>query len=89
MPTSKKFSEKKESIIVLLAAFVIVAAGLREASTIIVPVLLSVFIAIISSPALFWLESKKSSKNSCLYNSSCFCYCSTNCHWFDYKFFCL
>lgn len=32
---------------------------MREASSIIVPVLLSVFIAIISSPALFWLESKK------------------------------
>lgn len=46
-------------ILLSIAAFIIVVAGMQAAQTIIVPVLLSVFIAIISSPALFWLENKK------------------------------
>jgi len=40
------------------AAFVIIIAGLRSAETIVVPFLLSVFIAVIASPALFWLQAK-------------------------------
>lgn len=52
-------SNKPFNILISLAAFVIVVAGMQSAQSIIVPVLLSVFIAIISSPALFWLESKK------------------------------
>lgn len=39
-----------------LAAFVIVVAGMKSAEPILVPFLLSVFIAIISAPPLFWLE---------------------------------
>lgn len=50
---------KPLKVLVAIGAFVIVVAGLQAAQSIIVPVLLSVFIAIISSPALFWLESKK------------------------------
>ena len=46
-------------LIIKAAAFVIVIAGLKAASTIVIPVLLSVFIAIISAPALFWLVEKK------------------------------
>jgi AI-2 transport protein TqsA len=41
-----------------LAAFVIVIAGMKTASTILVPFLLALFIAIISAPALFWLHQK-------------------------------
>lgn len=41
-----------------LAAFVIVIAGLREARELIVPFLLSGFIAIIAAPVLFWLRSR-------------------------------
>ena len=42
----------------LAAAFVIVIAGMRAAEPIIVPFLLSVFLAVISAPPLFWLERK-------------------------------
>ena len=41
------------------AAFVVVVAGMRAAEAIVVPFLLSVFIAIISAPSLFWLERKR------------------------------
>jgi predicted PurR-regulated permease PerM len=42
-----------------LAAFVVVIAGIKAASSIVVPFLLSVFIATVSAPALFWLEKLK------------------------------
>jgi AI-2 transport protein TqsA len=41
-----------------LAAFVIVIAGMKAATTILVPFLLALFLAIISAPALFWLQQK-------------------------------
>lgn len=41
------------------AAFVIVVAGMRAAEAILIPFLLSIFLAIISAPPLFWLERKK------------------------------
>ncbi|MCY4420599.1 MAG: AI-2E family transporter [Gammaproteobacteria bacterium] len=44
--------------LISLAAFVIVVAGVRAAEAVVVPFLLSVFIAIISAPALLWLEKK-------------------------------
>ena len=43
-------------ILITLAAFVVVVAGMRASSEIIVPFLLALFIAVISSPALDWLE---------------------------------
>ncbi|MFV1985041.1 MAG: AI-2E family transporter [Thiohalomonadales bacterium] len=43
----------------LVAAFVIVIAGVKAASAIIIPFLLSAFIAVICAPAFFWLKSKK------------------------------
>jgi predicted PurR-regulated permease PerM len=44
--------------LLLSAAFVIVVAGIKAASPIMVPFLLSVFIAIISAPAMFFLKQK-------------------------------
>jgi predicted PurR-regulated permease PerM len=41
-----------------MAAFVVVIAGLKAASAILVPFLLALFIAIISAPALFWMQQK-------------------------------
>lgn len=41
-----------------LAAFMIIVAGLKSASSIIVPILLSVFIATISAPIMFFLQNK-------------------------------
>jgi predicted PurR-regulated permease PerM len=41
-----------------LAAFVIIVAGMKAAATILVPFLLALFIAIISAPALIWMQQK-------------------------------
>lgn len=46
-------------ILLGLAAFVIVVAGMREAQTLLVPFLLSGFIAIIAAPALVFLRDHK------------------------------
>ena len=46
-------------ILITLAAFVVVVAGVRAAEAVVVPFLLSIFIAVISAPALLWLENKK------------------------------
>lgn len=45
-------------LLITAAAFVIVVAGMKAAVDIIVPFLLSVFLAVISTPALFWLRSR-------------------------------
>lgn len=44
--------------LVTVAAIVIIVAGMKAAQSIMVPFLLSVFIAIISGPLLFWLKRK-------------------------------
>jgi len=43
---------------VLSACFVVLVAGMRVAAPILVPFLLSVFIVIICTPFLFWLQKK-------------------------------
>jgi len=45
-------------LLVVAAAFVVVVAGMRAAEAILVPFLLSAFIAIISAPPMFWLQRK-------------------------------
>ena len=45
-----------KNTLVSVAAFVIIIAGMMAAKPILVPILLSAFIAIVASPALFWLE---------------------------------
>jgi len=45
-------------VFVTTAAFVVVIAGMRASSVILVPFLLSAFIAIISAPLMFWLQRK-------------------------------
>lgn len=49
----------RAGLLISLACFVIVVAGIQAASPLLVPFLLSVFIAVAVSPPLFWLESKK------------------------------
>ena len=51
-------SSRAGSVLLTAAAFVVIVAGMRAAESIVVPFLLSVFIAIISAPSLFWLERK-------------------------------
>ena len=41
-----------------LAAFVVIVAGMKASAAIMVPFLLSAFIAIIASPLMFWLKRK-------------------------------
>ncbi len=47
-----------QRILLTLAAFVVVVAGMRAAQDILIPFLLSLFIAIIVTPLLNWLRSK-------------------------------
>ncbi len=49
---------KASQILLTIAAFVIVVAGMRAAVDILVPFLLAAFIAIISGAPLFWLQRK-------------------------------
>jgi predicted PurR-regulated permease PerM len=49
---------KGSQILLTIAAFVIVVAGMSAAKVILVPFLLAAFIAIISAPPLFWLQRK-------------------------------
>lgn len=45
-------------MLVQLAAFVVVVAGMKSASSLLVPFLLAIFLAIICAPLLFWLRKK-------------------------------
>ena len=48
----------RNSPLINLASFVIVVAGMKAASPLVVPFLLAVFLAIICAPPLFWMQSK-------------------------------
>lgn len=48
----------RHSLLVQLAAFVIVIAGMKAANSLIIPFLLAIFLAIICAPFLFWLKKK-------------------------------
>ncbi|MCK9274622.1 MAG: AI-2E family transporter [Syntrophales bacterium] len=52
-------SSRAMRFFVMAAASVIIIAGMRLAQAIVVPFLLSAFIAIICTPSLFWLRRKK------------------------------
>ncbi|HEC15048.1 MAG TPA: AI-2E family transporter [Sedimenticola sp.] len=58
MPESRK-SPGAAGFLVTAAAFVILVAGMREAQPILVPFLLSVFIAIIAMPPLVFLQHRR------------------------------
>jgi AI-2 transport protein TqsA len=48
----------KVPVILILAGLIVVVAGMKAASSILVPFFLAVFIAIICAPPLFWLQRK-------------------------------
>jgi predicted PurR-regulated permease PerM len=50
---------KGTQFLITVAAFVIVVAGMRAAEKILVPFLLSAFLAIICATPLFWLRRKR------------------------------
>jgi AI-2 transport protein TqsA len=51
-------SATKTPAILILAGFIIVVAGMKAASSILVPFFMAVFIAVICAPPLFWLQRK-------------------------------
>ncbi len=51
-------SNRTLNVMLMLAAFTIIVAGMKVASPIIVPIILSIFLATISAPPLLWLEKK-------------------------------
>jgi AI-2 transport protein TqsA len=54
----RRKARAKAPVILILASFIIVVAGMRAASSILVPFFLAVFIAVICAPPLFWLQRK-------------------------------
>jgi predicted PurR-regulated permease PerM len=56
--TDSSHKPTASQILLTVAAFVVVIAGMRAAATIVTPFLLAAFIAIISAPPLFWLHRK-------------------------------
>lgn len=59
MQDSGRFSqEQSPSMLQQLAAFVILVAGMRAASAIVVPFLLAVFVAIICAPLFLWMRQR-------------------------------
>jgi len=48
----------KAPTVLVLAGFIIVVAGMKAASSILVPFFMAVFIAVICTPPLFWLQRK-------------------------------
>lgn len=60
METSQKIVEQVNAsrMLIIAASFVIVIAGMKSAQSILVPFLLSIFIAIICGPMLMWLKKK-------------------------------
>ena len=48
----------KAPALLILASFIIVVAGMKAASSILVPFFLAVFIAVICAPPFFWLQRK-------------------------------
>ena len=49
----------KTHTLVILASFTIVVAGMKAASSLLVPFFLAVFVAVICAPPLFWLQRKR------------------------------
>lgn len=49
---------RTSEILVSLAAVVVIIAGMKAASVLLVPFLLAAFLAIITTPALFWLQRR-------------------------------
>ena len=48
----------KVPVILILAGFIIVVAGMKAASSLLVPFFVAVFVAVICAPPLFWLQRK-------------------------------
>jgi AI-2 transport protein TqsA len=54
----KGTAKPRVPVILIMAGFVIVVAGMKAASSLLVPFFMAVFIAVICAPPLFWLQRK-------------------------------
>lgn len=52
--------------LIITACFVVVAAGMKAAAPILVPLLLALFVALISAPPLYWLQQTRMPRGSAL-----------------------
>ena len=52
-------SSQQTNLLLNLAAVVVVLAGLKLSGPVVVPLLISVFIAMIAAPPVFWLEKRR------------------------------
>ena len=55
----EKSSSSLRSVVVAVAAVVIVLAGVRAASDIVVPLVISIFVATLTGPLVFWMHSHR------------------------------
>ena len=46
-------------LFVTLASLIVITAGLKAASAIVVPLLVALFLAMLATPLMFWLRSRK------------------------------
>ena len=51
--------QKRSNLLLNLAAVVIVLAGIKLSGPVVVPLLISLFIAMIAAPPVFWLENRR------------------------------
>jgi len=56
--SAQRQTGREPSPLIGAAAFVVIVAGMRAAESLIVPLLLSVFLAVVSAPPVFWLERR-------------------------------
>jgi predicted PurR-regulated permease PerM len=54
----RRRARAKAPVILILAGFIVVVAGMKAASSLLVPFFLAVFVAVICAPPLFWLQRK-------------------------------
>lgn len=58
MESTHQSNNRTAQVLVILASFVVIVAGMKAAESIIVPFLLAVFISIVTSPPFFWMQKK-------------------------------
>jgi predicted PurR-regulated permease PerM len=56
MSSHETFS--KSAVLLDLAAFVVIVAGMKAAASLLVPFLVAVFLAVLAGPVVFWLKAK-------------------------------
>lgn len=53
------YSGQPTNVLITLAAFIVVVAGIKNAEVIVIPFLLALFIAVLCAPMVFWMQRRK------------------------------